>query len=637
MKKISTILILLCIALFATSQTKPMNQAKPVSDYPVPAIDYSVLDGMEHPRLFISQKDITRLRKAVKESPNPDFLPLHKSVMETASKYVRENKILVYKKDVSGRRILSVSRDALARIFYTSYAYIITGDTQYSDLASFIINTVCDFPDWNPSHYLDTAEMGLAVAIGYDWLYDVLDEKTRLKAGKALYERVICTTLDTSDKYASTRCTSPLNNWNQVCNAGVVSAAIAVFDQHPDEGRKIIDRAIPYNSRAVEHMYAPDGVYPEGSGYWSYGTSFQIALNTMLTRVFGTDFGLSDLPGFSKTGRFMMFAQSNIGQSFDFADTGGGGSTFPQAWYFAERFDDPDCLYLIHKSVQGKNVRTTDRLYPLYLIYAARYNAPDIPEPSERLYHGGGNIPIVIARTGWKSEDAFLGIKGGLGGYNHGHLDVGAFVFEADGVRWASEFHTVGGYSTIEKELKRIGGGSLFNSKPDSWRWKIFSYSNFDHSTLTVNGKIHDPYAFCDFKQTYDTREALGATIDMTPLFGGDLVRAERTVLIKKGDSLEITDIVEAPSDRDAVIQFTFVSDAKAAAGRKSITLTSGELARTLKVKGAKVEFMTWSTEPRDYPNKVNSTLRGQKNKSKSGYTYTVPAGETLTVVTTLK
>lgn len=637
MKKILTILLLLCSFQAVDTQADSRPQAKPVSDYPVPSIDYSILDGMQHPRLFISREDIAGLRDAVKKSPNPDFLPLHKSVMKAASKYVRDNKILVYRKDVSGRRILSVSRDALARIFYTSYAYIITGDTQYSDYASFIINTVCNFPDWNPSHYLDTAEMGLAVAIGYDWLYDVLDEETRAKAGKALYERVLRTSLDPSDKYASTRCTSPLNNWNQVCNAGVVSAAIAVFDQHPDEGRKIIDRAIPYNSRAVEHMYAPDGVYPEGSGYWSYGTSFQIALNTALTRVFGTDFGLSDLPGFSKTGRFMMFAQSNIGQSFDFADTGGGGSTFPQAWYFAERFDDPDCLYLIHKSVQGKNVVTSDRLYPLYLLYAARYKAKDIPEPSLRLFHGNGNIPIVIARTGWKNEDAFLGIKGGMGGYNHGHLDVGSFVFEADGVRWASEFHTVGGYSTIEKELKRIKAGSLFNSKPDSWRWKIFSYSNFDHSTLSVNGKIHDPYAEGSFIETYDTKDQLGAKIDLTPLFGGDLVKAERTILIRKGRSLEITDIVEAPSDRDAAVQFTFVSDARATAGSKSITLTSGEQARTLKVKGAKAEFRTWSTEPKDYPNKVNSTLRGQKNKSKSGYTYTVPAGKTLTVVTTLK
>jgi hypothetical protein len=28
------------------------------------------------------------------------------------------------------------------------------------------------FSDWNPSHFLDVAEMTAALAIGYDWLYE---------------------------------------------------------------------------------------------------------------------------------------------------------------------------------------------------------------------------------------------------------------------------------------------------------------------------------------------------------------------------------------------------------------------------------------------------------------------------------
>ena len=35
------------------------------------------------------------------------------------------------------------------------------------------------FPDWNPSHFLDTAEMTHAFAIGYDWLYEGLGPEAR--------------------------------------------------------------------------------------------------------------------------------------------------------------------------------------------------------------------------------------------------------------------------------------------------------------------------------------------------------------------------------------------------------------------------------------------------------------------------
>lgn len=636
MKKILTSIAVTLLTLGAFAQDRPTH-AKPISEYKTPEMDFSVLENMAHPRLLVTPAQMDLIRDAVKNPKNPDYPILYKALIKQADKYVKENKILIYKKDVSGRRILSISRDALARIFACAYAYVSTGNEKYVKCAEFTMNTVCDFPNWNPSHYLDTAEMGMAVAIGYDWLFDVLSPETKAKAADKLYKYVIFTALDKTNKYSSTRHTVT-NNWNQVCNAGCVAASLAVYEQHPEEAKTIISRSVPWNMRAAEYMYAPDGVYPEGAGYWSYGTNFQIFLNTLLTRAFGTDFGLSDVPGFSKTGRFFMYSQSNIGKKFDYSDTGDGGSTFNEAWYFAERFNDPSCLYLIHKAAQNGKVSAKAREFPLFLIYAARYVAPEIPAPADKVYYGGGNIPIVIARTGWDKEDAYLGIKGGYGGYNHGHLDVGSFVFEEGGIRWASELHAVGGYSPIEKAMKdnKMKGG-LFNSKPDSHRWTFFSYSNRDHSTLTVNDKIHDPYASCDFSQVIDEPSRIGGTMDITKLFGGDVESAVRTVVIKDKRILEITDVIKAPADRAAQIRFTLVSDTQAEAGKKNVILSTEEASKKLTATGAKVKYQTWSTNPADYPNPVNDRMKAPKGKSISGYTYTVPAGKTVTVVTTLK
>lgn len=40
------------------------------------------------------------------------------------------------------------------------------------------LKAVCNFIDWNPSHYLDVEEMAMAVALGIDWTVGDLPEST---------------------------------------------------------------------------------------------------------------------------------------------------------------------------------------------------------------------------------------------------------------------------------------------------------------------------------------------------------------------------------------------------------------------------------------------------------------------------
>ena len=59
--------------------------------------------------------------------------------------------------------------------------------------------------------------------------------------------------------------------------------------------KEIINKALQTVPLALE-CYAPDGGYPEGFGYWSYGTSYQVMLNDALESSLGHDAGLSDYP-----------------------------------------------------------------------------------------------------------------------------------------------------------------------------------------------------------------------------------------------------------------------------------------------------------------------------------------------------
>ena len=90
---------------------------------------------------------------------------------------------------MTGRRLLSVSRQALKRVFYLSTMYRLEGDKRYSDRAVSEMLALCRFSDWNPSHFLDVGEMTMAVSIGYDWLHEVMSEAERAEIRESILSK----------------------------------------------------------------------------------------------------------------------------------------------------------------------------------------------------------------------------------------------------------------------------------------------------------------------------------------------------------------------------------------------------------------------------------------------------------------
>ncbi|NJK99000.1 MAG: heparinase, partial [Bacteroidales bacterium] len=64
-----------------------------------------------------------------------------------------------------------------------------------------------------------------------------------------------------------------------------------------------------------------------------------------------------------------------------------------------------------------------------------------IKEPASKVWMGQGANPVCLMRTSWNDPNAiYVGFKAGSPSVNHGHMDIGSFIMEADGVRWASDF-----------------------------------------------------------------------------------------------------------------------------------------------------------------------------------------------------
>jgi len=389
-------------------------------------------------------------------------------------------------REMEGRRLLAVSRRTLHRVSILAMAYRLTGTPGYLARCAAEMRAVADFTDWNPSHFLDVAEMTLALAVGYDWLFDDLDETTRKTVSAAILDKGLITSM----KY--TGWVKASNNWGQVCHAGMLAGAFALMDQHEALASEVIYRAITSLPRPMK-AYAPNGAYPEGPGYWSYGTDFNVLAICLIESLFKSDFGLTAMPGFKETSEYLDLVTGPSGMTFNYADGGMGRDTDCATWWFAKRFNRPDILPYFETNAFIKyctdrtpiNPRTSsNRLFAFSLFWLQPLTDGCSPKAPLN-WSSGGEVPFTIQRTSWKNDRAlFVGLKAGSPSAPHGHMDAGSFVLDSDGVRWA---YDIGAESYHRIESRKM---NLWNTSQHSDRWKIFRLSSLSHNTLTIDGQL---------------------------------------------------------------------------------------------------------------------------------------------------
>jgi len=283
-----------------------------------------------HPRILLQKGEEKALKKVIMK--DAVWKDIHQSLVDEAGEIV---KLPLNERIKTGRRLLSVSRENLRRIFILSYAYRMTGKSEFLKRAESEMLKAASFSDWNPSHFLDVGEMTMALAIGYDWLYPQLSEQTKREIENAIVEKGLKPSFDERYNWF----VNAVHNWSQVCHAGVTYGALAIWEKEPELSRTVINRAIDKISIPMGH-YAPDGAYPEGIGYWDYGTSFNVMFLSAIEKAFGTDYGLSELPGFLKTGEYILHAVTPNLKNFAYSDNGGTAFLAPTMFWFYDKTKD---------------------------------------------------------------------------------------------------------------------------------------------------------------------------------------------------------------------------------------------------------------------------------------------------------
>jgi hypothetical protein len=123
----------------------------------------------------------------------------------------------------------------------------------------------------------------------------------------------------------------------------------------------------------------------------------------------------------------------------------------------------------------------------------------------------------------------------------------------------------------------------------------------------------------------------------MTPLFFGDLVKAERTAALCDGNRLEVTDVLMAPGDRSAHVRWTMLTAAKPSITPDGIVLIRKGVKMLLKVEGADVKYKIWSTDPQDYDSPLKHLDAPNKGSYLCGYEVSVPESAEYAITVTLQ
>ena len=500
------------------------------------------------PRLVLNSKTEKNLRKRLKTDPVVQNMY---AAIKLNAEQIMGKPFLT--RNVVGRRLLGTSREMLYRINMLGMVYRIDQDTKLLERINNEVIAVCNFKDWNPSHYLDVAEMSMAVAFALDWTAGKLPQSTKDLAIKALIDKGIKPSWPASGKNPSW--SYGTNNWNQVCNGGMIAASIAIAEVDPELASKTIHRALD----GIPHSlieYGPDGVYPEGSTYWSYGTSFSVVTAAMLESAFGDDFGHLEYPAFKESAVFRTLSNAPSGWYYNFADCGdkrGESGDVTLAWFATKTgnstFFEKD-RFLRPAADMGK----LRRLDGAGLVWLAQYEEKSAIK-SPTAWKGEGANPVVFF-TGGEDDpyNYYFGGKGGRGMVNHGNMDGGSFIFELNGVRWVIDPGNQS-YHALEKT-----GFNLWGRCQDCERWTLLTKNNYGHSTITINDQLHRTEGLVTLSN-FKSGENPSASFDMSATLGGLVESASRSFTKDSPTSIVIEDNIEL-SDSTELITWQLMTQA---------------------------------------------------------------------------
>jgi hypothetical protein len=536
-----------------------------------------------HPRLFITPETLPRLRAAVQS--DPAMKDLYAKLRSSADRILSEKPV---ERVLHGPRLLDKSRRCLDRVSTLALAYRLSGEAKYAARAARELDAVAAFQDWNPSHFLDTAEMSCAFGIGYDWLYDYLSQEQRATVRKALMEKGLGPGLECySGKARFGGWVRAHHNWSLVCNGGLAVGSLAIADEEPAAAREILESGLKAVQGAMAN-FGPDGSWNEGPGYWGYTLQYTSYYLGALQSALGTMAGLEKSPGLSQAGIFRIYFTGPTGRTFNFADAHDGAGSAPSMFWLARTFNCGVCAWHHRQEARGSAM---DLIW-----YCPEGQGPAASGLAPCKYFRKDDV--VFLRSAWEDPLAlWVGFKGGDNAANHSHLDIGSFVMDALGQRWACDLGS-----------DDYNMPAYFGNK----RWTYYRLKTESHNTLLINNENQPSKAKAPIVAFAATGRDASAVADLAQAY--PMAKSVlRGIAMQDGRRILIQDEIEAAPPVEVL--WGMVTQGTVACNRRNVVLEQGGkrlYGRILAPEAAVFETVSCSAPPPEHqqPNAKKLVVR---------------------------
>lgn len=526
----------------------------------------SVQAANDVPQIILTENVVQRIEH--QRPKNPQVEADFQALIAAAEAVLKKPKFIdEFKKNNAGEPILppGFGHKLVERMTTLGMAWRMTGNRHYAQRGRTELLEFAHLDNWNPEHFLGLSRITVAVVLGYSWMSDTLDESEHEVIKSALFHNALnegtkIYDLDKNyfdhgwvvpqlwlhptpvprtlpDGTATADISWPVAsfNWNIICNAGMILAALAVSASEPELANSVIQQA-QLSLRNGFSVFAPDGAWSEGPMYGALSARDAAVLVNALESVLGHDFDLSNAAGMPVFGNYLMHVSGPTGLLFNYGDSDTKTDLAALPW-LSERFARPTYDWrnggADHSSLPALNLiwRKNDGLDPA------------LREATSYWFSGLG---LVTMRSAWSDPNAtFIGFKAGRLRSHHNNLDAGTFVIDAKGVRWAVDLG-LGNYNLP---------GYFTDARFDYYRTATIGQNtlSFDEANQNPNGRaqIEDfgqfpnfDFAIADLSNTYDA--APGSVRRGIALIGGETVLIQDEITHAKSGQLTWTMHTEA-------------------------------------------------------------------------------------------
>ncbi|MCB1227395.1 MAG: hypothetical protein KDK99_16375, partial [Verrucomicrobiales bacterium] len=477
----------------------PSGQAAP----PPPAFEIIPLDKFKLPKPDDYLRSVPRTRPRLlhnaasfgflaKQVTAPSFAPLYAALVEGGKKLQEAPELTRVYGDQSSR--VTPGSKAIYRIATLGTLYYLDQDPAWAERAVRELVALCDpssFSDWYPDQHEVTADFIIAVSLGYDWFHASLNKQQQENIRQTLITRGLeplsehVKNLPDSD--------GPPDPREFACAAALLFGSFCLADEDNTVAKKAANAAADRFGEGLLH-FCPGGIWPSGPDQGDRIIDYGILVLQTLRSMQGNDFGFSAVQGFPLIGSARMHLEGATGQLFNYGDA--TATTFLNNWvsnwlsgvhgnpglpaYTAGKPQGPDSAYL---GLAG------DALY--FNPQAAGYG----PNPALEAAFPPENGVVATMRSLWDDRAGwYAALKGGSNKDLHAQLDLGDFVLEAGGQRWAIELGTESDrVSQVEKVEQREARYALYVEGTTGQNTLSFGANQKLEASAVITGQLSSP------------------------------------------------------------------------------------------------------------------------------------------------